>query len=71
MELDLVDLSTKREDLGLVKAFCKKCRHTLIKIEEKPKTNRGRMPNNNLKCTFCGNKEHRKIAQDYGFVTKI
>jgi len=71
MEPDLVDLTTKEGNLGVVKAFCKKCRHTLVKIEKNIETEGGRKPKNNLECTFCKNKEYRKITQDYGVITEI
>lgn len=49
-----VQLQTKDRDLGAVKALCSKCRHALIK------------KNHGLECENCGNKEHRRIADDYG-----
>lgn len=55
----LVDLTTKG-DFGIVKAFCRKCRHPLVK------TDKGL-----LECSNCGAKESRKIASDYGNVTEL
>ena len=49
-----VQLSTKDRNLGAIRALCSKCRHSLIK-----KTH-------GLECENCGNKEHRRIADDYG-----
>ena len=55
----LVDLTTKG-DLGIVKAFCRKCRHSMIKSGKGV-----------LECENCGSKESRKIASDYGNVTEM
>ena len=49
-----VQLETKDRDLGAIKALCSKCRHPLLK------------KSNGLECENCGNKEHRRIAEDYG-----
>lgn len=49
-----VQLETRDKNLGAIRALCTKCRHSLIK--------KGHL----LECENCGNKEHRKIAQDYG-----
>lgn len=49
-----VQLTTKGNDLGVIKGLCKKCRKTL---ERK---------GNILECSNCGNKEKRKLANDYG-----
>lgn len=54
-----IDLATKG-NLGVVKAFCKKCMHPLVKTDK-----------NLLECEFCGSKETRKIASDYGNVSEI
>lgn len=48
-----IDLRTNDPELGVVKAFCVKCRHPLGLF------------NGILKCTSCGNTENRKIADDY------
>lgn len=48
-------LTTKEKNLGVIKAFCSKCRNVLIK-------ERG----NILVCESCGNMEMRKTAYDYG-----
>jgi len=49
-----VQLETRDRDLGAIRALCIKCRHSLVK------------KGNFLECENCGNKEHRKIAYDYG-----
>ncbi len=46
-------LSTKDPGLGVVKAFCARCRRSL------------QQEGTGLKCGHCGNKEHRKLANDY------
>lgn len=46
-------LATDAENLGAIKAFCAKCRHAM-KIE-----------NNIMECESCGNKDNRKVANDY------
>ncbi len=57
----IVDLSTKG-NLGVVKAFCKRCRYPLIKSE-----NYGEK----LICPVCNHREDRKISEDYGNVSEI
>jgi exosome complex component CSL4 len=47
-------LTTTEKHLGVVKAFCSKCGEPLD------------FSNSFLHCNSCGNKESRKIAQDYG-----
>jgi exosome complex component CSL4 len=59
VDQDLVDVETKG-DLGVVKAFCKKCRTPLLK--------KGEM---DMECPSCKHKEKRKIASDYGNVTQL
>lgn len=59
VEQDLIDIETKG-DLGIVKAFCKKCRTPLIK--------KGDM---NMECPSCKHKEKRKTASDYGNVAQL
>jgi len=49
-----VQLETKDRNLGAIKALCSRCRHPLIK------------KSHGLECENCGNKEHRRIADDYG-----
>jgi len=49
-----IQLATKDKDLGVIKAMCSKCRHSLIK------------KGNILECENCKNKEKRSIANDYG-----
>ncbi len=47
-------LSTAHKSLGVMKAYCSKCRTPLVKDEKK------------LKCPACGRTETRKISADYG-----
>ena len=49
-----IQLATKDKDLGVIKATCTKCRHTLI------------LKGNTLECKNCEHKEKRKKANDYG-----
>ena len=49
-----IQLTTKGKDLGVIKALCSKCRHTLKKN------------GNILECENCKNKEKRNTADDYG-----
>jgi exosome complex component CSL4 len=49
-----VQLATKDRNLGAIKALCSRCRHPLIK------------KSHGLECENCGNKENRRIADDYG-----
>ncbi len=49
-----VQLTTKGNNLGVIKALCAECRH--------PLDNKG----NILECPLCGHKEKRKMAHDYG-----
>jgi|YNPNPStandDraft_1061719.scaffolds.fasta_scaffold00364_16 exosome complex component CSL4 len=49
-----IQLTTKERNLGAIKALCSRCRHQLMKN------------NKTLECCNCGNKEHRRIADDYG-----
>ena len=51
-----VQLQTKDRNFGAIKALCSKCRHPLIK------------KSHGLECENCGNKEHRRIADDYGAI---
>ena len=51
-----IQLSTKGDHFGVIKALCSRCRYPLKR--------RG----STLECTRCGNKENRKIADDYGKV---
>lgn len=64
IENGLVDISTQDFSLGVVKAFCKRCRHPLVK--PKDEKTKGK-----LICQNCGHEERRKIAQDYGNVREI
>jgi len=47
-------LTTIGRGLGVVKAFCSRCRHVLIRRDHA------------LRCESCKNIETRKIAEDYG-----
>ncbi|HIH00451.1 MAG TPA: exosome complex RNA-binding protein Csl4, partial [Thermoplasmata archaeon] len=49
-----VQLETKERNFGAILALCSKCRHPLIK------------KSHGLECENCGNKEHRRITEDYG-----
>ena len=49
-----VQLATKDRNLGVIKGLCTKCRNSLVRN------------NNILECINCGNKEKRRIANDYG-----
>jgi exosome complex component CSL4 len=49
-----VQLTTKGNNLGVIKALCSECRH--------PLESKGQI----LECPLCGHKEKRKMAQDYG-----
>ncbi len=62
IEHGLIDLTTKDDVLGVVKAFCKRCRYPLDKDEGRP---------GKLSCPSCGHIEQRKIAKDYGNVELI
>ena len=46
-------LTTRDPDLGVVKAFCSKCRSPLKRV------------GNRLLCQNCGNIERRKLSKDY------
>ncbi|HIE33901.1 MAG TPA: RNA-binding protein [Candidatus Altiarchaeales archaeon] len=56
----IVDITTKG-NLGVVKAFCKRCRFPLIKSGHR----------DSLSCTCCGHKEKKKTAMDYGNVSRL
>ncbi len=62
IEDNLIDLSTKDNELGVVKAFCKRCRYPLFKSEKY---------RDKMECASCGHREDRKISSDYGNVAKI
>jgi len=49
-----VFLSTKDQNLGVIRAFCEICNVPLIRM------------NNKLKCPECGRIETRKISSEYG-----
>lgn len=61
MDRNMIDISTKG-DFGVVKAFCKRCRLSLIQSDK----GEGKM-----ECPSCGHKELRKTAKDYGNVKVI
>jgi len=50
---DDIHLSMREEGLGVVKAFCSRCRDAL------------RIEGNALACSSCGNKERRKLGSPY------
>jgi len=60
MEHGLIDLTTKGS-LGVVKAFCKRCR-TPLNLSKKQDV---------LICPKCGSEESRKVADDYGAVSVV
>jgi exosome complex component CSL4 len=49
-----IQLQTKDQDLGVIKALCSKCRKPLVKKDKI------------LECANCGNKEKRIMSNDYG-----
>ena len=49
-----IQLETKDRDLGVIKAMCSKCRHSLIR------------KGNVVECQNCKNIEKRKLASDFG-----
>ena len=53
VEVAGIDLRTDEPDLGVIKAFCSRCREPLHLFESQ------------LKCLSCGSNEKRKISQDY------
>ncbi|OYT41976.1 MAG: hypothetical protein B6U86_01420 [Candidatus Altiarchaeales archaeon ex4484_43] len=61
IEQGMIDLSTEGE-FGVVKAFCKRCRHPLVKSKKF---------DSRLVCPSCGHREQRKLAKDYGNVAVI
>ncbi len=48
-----IDVRTNDFDLGVIKAYCSKCRHQL------------QLFGRSLKCTNCGNTEERKASSEY------
>ena len=50
-----VDLTTDERELGVVKAYCSRCRGEMEKID-----------NFKVKCKNCGWVENRKISNEYG-----
>ncbi len=61
IDAGLIDISTKGP-MGVVKAFCRRCRCALEKSDKGPDL---------LVCPCCGNKEKRKTAEDYGNVSEL
>jgi len=57
----LIDISTKGP-MGVVKAFCRRCRCALKKSDK---------GQDMLECPCCGNKGRRKIADDYANVAEL
>ena len=47
-------LSTREDEMGVLKSLCSLCKHEMVK------------EGNTLKCPNCGNVEKRKISSDYG-----
>ncbi len=56
----MIDISTKG-DFGVVKAYCRRCRHPLKKSDEK----------NKMVCSNCEFKDTRKFSKDYGQVENL
>jgi len=54
LDARMLRLTTVDRDLGVIKAFCSRCRAEL------------RLKNRRLECPRCENVETRKISQDYG-----
>lgn len=54
-----IQLNTAHPHYGVVKALCRNCRSKLIRKDK------------GLYCDHCETYEHRKIADDYGFVETI
>lgn len=48
-----IDLETRDKDLGVVKAFCIKCRNPM------------KLLGRDLKCPVCGDSSPRKVSKDY------
>lgn len=46
-------ISIKNKDMGVVMAFCSKCRYPLL------------LKDNKLLCPICNSQEHRKVASNY------
>ncbi|MBN2015145.1 MAG: exosome complex RNA-binding protein Csl4 [Candidatus Altiarchaeota archaeon] len=61
IEHGLIDITTKEDDFGVVKAFCKRCRYPLEKADDQ----------NRLTCPSCGHRENRKLSKDFGNVETI
>jgi exosome complex component CSL4 len=61
MEGNLIDISTKGP-YGVVKAFCRRCRAAMTRSDKSQDV---------LVCPCCGDKEKRKVAEDYGQVKEL
>lgn len=53
------EMSTEGNNLGAISADCTICGTTMV-----------RMGRNMVQCPFCGNKEQREMAQDYGDISE-
>jgi exosome complex component CSL4 len=60
IEPGMIDITTKDDEFGVVKAFCKRCRFALE-----------RESGDRLMCPSCGHREQRKLASDYGNVAVV
>ena len=58
-KLELVDISTEGKELGVVLAYCSRCKTKMVKIGP-----------DKVKCDKCGRVEHRKLSTDYGNIDK-
>jgi exosome complex component CSL4 len=59
IDIKSMRLTTSGKNLGVIKAFCRKCHETLVK-----QSNNGNR-SDKLKCPVCGNLESRKLSSDY------
>lgn len=62
IEHGLIDITTKEDIFGVVKAFCKRCRYSLERDDSSQ---------NRLICPSCGHRENRKISTDFGNVEVV
>jgi len=58
IDTKLMRLSTSGSDLGVIKAYCRKCHVFLIKPSGNDKRDK-------LFCPVCGTYESRKLSSDY------
>jgi exosome complex component CSL4 len=54
IDSELLKLSTKEKEMGVLKAYCSSCKSEMI------------LEGNKLKCIECGRVEGRKLSSDYG-----